>query len=142
MPAHSSASGTDLHEAKRQKEPVRAASTANVTLASPGATMDGVTLSSGDRVLLKNQSTAAQNGPYTWSGAASLLVRTPDADVAADFVHGFQVYVREGTTNTGTTWVFTQSAAITLGTTAITFTALAQAQLVAVVSLLAARTYS
>ena len=121
MPAHSSASGTDLHEAKRLKEPVRAASTANVTLATPGASLDGVTLSNGDRILLKNQSTGSQNGLYTWSGAASALVRTVDADAAVDFVSGFMVYVSEGTTNGTSFWAYTTAGAITLGTTSLAF---------------------
>jgi hypothetical protein len=121
MPAHSTASGTDLHEAKRVKEPVRAGSTANVTLSAPGASMDGVTLINGDRVLLKDQTAPAENGLYTWSGAASTLVRTLDADAAADFVGLFQVGVREGTANAGRYYVFTQTAAVTLGSTALTF---------------------
>jgi hypothetical protein len=122
MPAHSSASGTDLHEDKRLKEPVRAASTANVVIATPGSTLDGVTLNSGDRILLKNQSTVSQNGPYTWSGSASALVRTPDADSAADFVHGFLTYVREGTANGATYWLYTTATTpITLGSTGLVF---------------------
>src|SRR5204863_1442401 len=103
--------------------PVRAASTANVTLATPGATMDGVTLTSGDRVLLKNQSTGSQNGIYTWSGAATTLVRTADADSAADFVLGFQVFVREGTTNGSLYWWYsTSTSPIVLESTSLAFT--------------------
>lgn len=130
MPAHSSASGTDLHESKRQKEPARAASTANVTTSAPGALLDGVTLVAGDRILLKNQSTTSQNGIYTWSAAGSALVRTTDADASSDFTYGFLVYVREGTNNAATYWVFTQSAAVTVGSTSITFQSLAGAALV------------
>ncbi len=121
MPLHSSASGTDLHEALREKAPVRAASTVAVTLATPGTSIDGVTLVSGDRVLLKNQAAPAENGIYVWSGAATLLVRSLDALSAADFVYGFKVYVREGSTNTATHWVFSQTTAVTLGTTELTF---------------------
>jgi len=83
--------------------------------------MDGVSLSSGDRVLLKNQSTTSQNGIYTWAGSSTLLVRTPDADSASDFVYGFQIYVREGTANAATYWMYTQSSAVTLETTSLTF---------------------
>lgn len=118
---HSLATGSDLHEAKRRKATVRAASTATVTLASPGASMDGVTLSNGDRVLLKDQSSASQNGLYVWSGASSTLVRTSDAALASDFLTGFDVYVREGTLNAGTNWFHTTTAAITLNTTSLTF---------------------
>jgi hypothetical protein len=118
---HSTASGTDLHEDKRVKQPVRAASTADVTISAPGAAIDGVTLAAGDRVLLKNQSTASQNGLYVWNGAAVAMTRATDADVAADFVYGFLVFVREGTANAASYWIMTQTAAITLGTTSITF---------------------
>lgn len=121
MPAHSSASGTDLHEAKRQKEPARAASTANVSTSSPGASLDGVTLTAGDRILLKDQSTASQNGIYIWAAAASALTRAADADSAADFAYGFLTYVREGTVNGAKYFVFTTSAAVTLGSTSLTF---------------------
>lgn len=118
---HATVSGADLHEDKRIKQPVRAASTANVTLTAPGSTIDGVTLANGDRLLLKDQSTASQNGLYVWSGASSTLVRATDAAAAADFGYGFLVYVREGTANAATLWQFTQSAALTIGTTALTF---------------------
>ena len=46
------------------KDSVRVATTATVTVSGPGAAIDGITLSSGDRVLLKNQSTASENGIY------------------------------------------------------------------------------
>lgn len=123
MSVHSSLSGIELHESKRLKEPVRTASTANITLATPGASMDGVTLTNGDRVLLKNQSTAAQNGLYIWAGASTLLVRTSDADAAADFVYGFLTFVREGTANAATYWLFATTSAITVDTTSLSFTA-------------------
>lgn len=121
MPQHANATGTELHEGKRRKEPARAASTATVTTATPGASMDGVSLTSGDRVLLKDQSTASQNGIYVWTGAATPLTRSTDADSAADFVYGFDVFVREGTANAGKSWTHTTSAAITLGSTSLTF---------------------
>jgi hypothetical protein len=121
LPLHSTASGTDLHEAKRTKEPVRAASTATVTLATPGATLDGVTLLTGDRILLKNQTNQAENGIYVWTGAATLLTRSTDADTASDFVFGWIVYVREGLTNSATHWVYTQATIPTLGTTSLSF---------------------
>jgi hypothetical protein len=77
---------------------VRAASTANMAVASAvinGASMDGVSLVTGDRVLLKNQTTASENGIYVVaaSGAAS---RATDADSAAE-LKGATVTVLEGT---------------------------------------------
>lgn len=121
MPSHANATGTELHEDKRIKEPARAASTGNVTLATPGASMDGVTLVAGDRVLLKDQTTASQNGIYVWSGASSALTRATDADSATDFVTGFKVFVLEGTTNASSYWNFTTIAAVTVGTTSLSF---------------------
>lgn len=125
MPAHSTASGTDLHEALRVKQPVRAASTGNVTLTAPGATIDGVTMVASERMLLKDQTAPAENGIYTWTGAATTATRTTDADAAADLVHGFEVFVREGTQNATSQWLFTVTAAITLGTTSLTFVRMA-----------------
>src|SRR5690606_6767805 len=59
---------------------VRFASTANVNLSAPGATMDSGNLAAGDRVLLKNQSTGTQNGIYVWQAADELLTRAPEFD--------------------------------------------------------------
>jgi len=102
------------------KASVRVASTANLTLATPGATIDGVTMATNDRVLLKNQSAGAENGIYVWTGASSLLTRALDADSAAE-VTGAAVLVTEGTTNGNK--AFTQTAdAVTLGTTALVWT--------------------
>ena len=99
------------------KTAARAASTGNVSLTAPGATMDGVSLAAGDRVLLKNQTAGAENGLYTWTGAAAALTRTTDADSAAKLV-GSSVLVTEGTTNADKQ--FTQNTdAVTLGTTAL-----------------------
>lgn len=127
MPPHSTAAGTNLHEDLRIKQPVRAASTANVSTSAPGATLDGVTLVSGDRILLKDQTTASQNGIYIWTGSAAALTRATDADSAADLVHGFETFVREGTQNAASRWLFTVTAAITLNTTSLTFVRMAGA---------------
>jgi len=118
---HSTASGLDLHEDKRIKAPVKVASTANVNISSPGGTMDSVSLTNGDRVLLKDQSTASQNGIYVFNGSSSILTRANDAASASDFVGGFKVYVSQGTVNAATYWTFTQSSTIVLATTALTF---------------------
>jgi hypothetical protein len=106
------------------KESVRAASTANVTIASAltnGSSMDGVTLATGDRVLLKNQTAPAENGIYivVASGAAS---RSGDADTSAEVTAGMTVSVEEGTANGDKRFVLTTNNPITLGTTGLTFT--------------------
>ncbi len=121
MPAHSTASGIELHEDKRIKQDVRAASTATVTLALPGASLDGITLVSGDRILLKNQSAPAENGIYVWTSGVTALARATDADAAVLFVPGFKVFVREGTSNAATYWTLTTSGTITLGSTSLAF---------------------
>lgn len=103
------------------KQAVRVASTTNVTIASAlvnGSTMDGVTLATGDRVLLKDQSTASQNGIYVVaaSGAAS---RATDADTSAE-IDSMAVYVEAGTANADTVWTLTTNDP-NLGTTSLTF---------------------
>jgi hypothetical protein len=104
------------------KTPVRVASTANVATGSGlanGQVIDGITLATGDRVLLKNQSTAGENGIYVSpaSGAAS---RSADATTAAQVLQ-LAVAVEEGTANADTFWVNTTNAPITVGTTGLTF---------------------
>ena len=121
MPFHANATGLDLHEDKRVKEPARVASTANISLALPGGSMDGIALVAGDRLLLKNQTNQAENGIYVWTSASTSLTRSSDADGAGDFPLGWSIYVREGTAYGSSFWVYTQSAAVTLGTTALTF---------------------
>jgi len=104
------------------KQSVRVASTANVDISTAlenGDSLDGVTLATGDRVLLKNQSTASQNGIYVVaaSGAAS---RATDADTSAELTKGAFVYVESGTANAGSAYVV--SSANVLGTDPVTWT--------------------
>lgn len=106
------------------KPSARAASTTNVNLASPGTTLDGVTLVSGDRILLKDQTTGSQNGLYTWTASASALVRTPEADSSAEVTAGMAVSITEGTTNGDKVFLLTTNDAIVLDTTTLVFSAL------------------
>ena len=106
------------------KDPVRVASTANVAVADGlenGDTVDGVTIATGDRVLLKDQSTATENGIYVAvaSGAAS---RAADMDASSEAIGGAFVWVNEGTVGADTQWVITTNDPITLGSTSITWT--------------------
>ena len=103
------------------KASCRTASAVNVTLATPGAAIDGVTMVSGDRVLLKNQSTGSQNGIYIWNGAAAAMTRATDADASTEVTPGLFTFVEEGTANADTGWVLTTNAPITLDTTALVF---------------------
>ena len=104
------------------KGAVRVASTANLTLATPGATIDGVTLISGDLVLLKDQTTGSQNGLYVWTGAAVALTRATIADTSAEVRAGLFVFVSEGTASGNNGFTLTTDDPITLGTTALVFT--------------------
>lgn len=101
------------------KAPARAAATGNVNIASPGATMDGVALVSGDRVLLMNQSTQSQNGIYVWNGAATPLTRPVDADTDGELAPGTAVSVTAGTVNGDKTFVIISDTPIVIGTTAM-----------------------
>lgn len=103
------------------KGSVVAASTINVTVSNPAtSTFDGVTLSSGDRVLLKNQTTQSQNGIYIFNGSSSAMTRATDMDAWAE-VPGAFVAVETGSTLADTIWLCTADAGGTLGTTAITW---------------------
>lgn len=107
----STAQGLDV------KASVKAATTANITL-SGLQTIDGITVIAGDRVLVKNQSTASANGIY--SASASGWTRTSDMNDWVDFPGAF-VFVEEGTTQADSGWVCTADQGGTLGTTAITW---------------------
>lgn len=85
------------------KDSVRAASTANINLSAPGSAIDGVTLATNDRVLVKNQTTASQNGIYIFNGAATPMTRAADASTFPE-IENAVLTVEEGTTNAGTTW--------------------------------------
>lgn len=103
---------------------VRAATTANITIATAlnnGDTLDGLTLATGDRVLVKDQSAPAQNGVYVVGASPA---RSTDFDAWEEFP-GATVDVTEGTANAGTLWRCTATSGGTLGTTAIEFDALA-----------------
>lgn len=106
------------------KPSVRAATTANGALATAyenGDIIDGVTLATGDRILIKNQSTGSENGIYTVN-ASGAPTRATDADANAEVTSGLAVFVEEGTTNADSGWMLTTNGAITVNTTALTFT--------------------
>lgn len=104
------------------KESVRVASTANIDLSTAlenGDTVDGVTLATGDRVLVKNQTTGSQNGIYVVQ-ASGAAVRSSDFASGTTSVAGTFVFVEEGTQQ-DTGWVITSDNPITVGTDAITW---------------------
>jgi len=105
------------------KQSVRVATTAALTLSSDlenGDTVDGVTLATGDRVLVKNQDTASENGIYVVK-ASGAPDRATDADSSAEVTAGMFTFVAEGTVNGDSGWVLTTNDTITLGTTGLVF---------------------
>lgn len=99
---------------------VRVASTADVTIASlnAGDSIDGVTLSIGDLVLLKNQSTGSQNGIYS-IGISAPATRPSDYDAGSEILNSF-VSVFAGTTNAGKIYQVTNTS-VTVGVTSIAY---------------------
>lgn len=133
------------------KSTVRVASTANVTYDSASATViqgtgslsiDGVSLATDDRVLLKNQTTGSQNGIWVYAGSGTnfggtgnfggsgtfgdpaatwSLTRATDADESAEFPGMFVPVGNAGTANKNTAWILTTTGAITVGTTSLAY---------------------
>ena len=106
------------------KNSVRVATTANGTLSSAfanGQTVDGISLATGDRILLKDQSTGSENGIYTVN-ASGAPTRATDFDENSEVTGGTFFFVEEGTTNADNGFVMTNDGAVTVGTTALVFT--------------------
>jgi hypothetical protein len=123
------------------KDSVRVATTANLTATASGSqvgktltnattqaalTIDSIVLAVNDRVLVKDQTTAADNGIYTVTvvGTAStnwVLTRATDADISVDMTPGVFTFVEEGTVNGNNGFVLTTDAPVTLDTTALVF---------------------
>jgi len=99
------------------KASVVVATTANITL-SGTQTIDGISVSVGDRVLVKDQTTQSGNGIYLC--AASTWTRTTDANTWDELVAAF-TFVEKGTTQANNGYISTITAGGTLGTTAVTF---------------------
>lgn len=92
------------------KDSARVSTASNVSLSSPGGTLDGVTMATNDRVLVRGQTTTSQNGIYIWNGAATPMTRSLDANTAAELEQAV-LTVEEGT-----------SAGVTYRQTAVNFT--------------------
>ena len=94
--------------------------------ANGALTVDGVAVAVDNRVLVKDQAAAAQNGFYKvtatgGAGAVFVLTRTPDADAASELTSGAFTFTEEGTANADNGYVLSTDGAVTLGTTSITF---------------------
>lgn len=99
---------------------VRAATTANITLENE-QTVDGVALVAGDRVLVKNQTDASENGIYDVVDGGA-WTRSADSDSDDEVTAGLFTFVSEGTSQGDTGWVLSTNDTITVGTTELTFT--------------------
>lgn len=105
-------------DSKDFKESVIAATTGSITL-SGLQTVDGVVLAVNDRVLVKNQATASQNGIYLAKSTA--WIRDYGADNNLELTPNLFVIVEKGTANADSGWMLTTDGPITIGTTALTF---------------------
>lgn len=98
------------------KDSARAATTVAGTLLtsfSAGSTIDGVVLVAGDRILIKNQASAIENGIYDVTAGAP--VRAIDADTGLELNGGSFIFVEEGTTLADTGWVVSSDGPVTIG---------------------------
>lgn len=122
--------GTGLNLTKHQDAPavlhvpVRVVATSNITISSPGATINGIAMSAGDRVLLTAQTTGSQNGLWVWNASASAMTRPTDYPAAGTVqaFYGMEVEVLAGSSYAGTCWYISTTGAITIDTTSVTFT--------------------
>lgn len=100
---------------------------ATLTAVSPAAlTVDGQAVALGDRILVKNEATQANNGVYTVTTLGTgivvyVLTRATDFNQSAEVVTGAALFITSGTANTNTGWVMTTTGTVTMGTTAIVF---------------------
>jgi hypothetical protein len=100
------------------KENAKVASSSNVDITNLPATIDSVSLSSGDRFLLLNQTDATENGVYSYSSSGGSASRTTDMDANSDFPGAFLFVLQGSSADSG--WVCTNDS-VTLGTTDIAF---------------------
>ena len=109
------------------KQSVRLSSTSSdgnvdLTGSTPTTSLDSVALADGDRVLLKNQSDAAENGIYVFASSGSTYTRAADADQPSELNGGTFFFVEEGTENGDAGFVLTSDNPLTIGTDDLIFT--------------------
>jgi hypothetical protein len=93
---------------------------ATLTLSVALTTLDGYTLVNGDRVLVKNEVTSANNGIYTWATGGTVLTRATDFDTAAEMASGDFTFISYGTLYGSTGWVQTDPVTV-VGTSPVTW---------------------
>lgn len=92
------------------KNSVRCATTADINLNSPGASLDNYSFIQGDRFLVKNQVDAKQNGIYLWQGASVAAIRSDDFSFTLNTASSRSfTYVENGTSNKGSGWACSNS---------------------------------
>ncbi len=117
---------TDVPAGLEKKADCRVASTVNIDLSSatdPNP-VDGVTLSTNERILLKNQTDATENGIYDTGISGTNPTnwnRATDADTSIEVNNGMITVITEGTLNANTAFVLSTPDTITLGVTELTF---------------------
>jgi hypothetical protein len=93
---------------------------ATLTLSVALTVLDGYTLLNGDRVLVKNEATQANNGIYTWATGGTVLTRATDFDTAAEMASGDFTFITYGTLYANTGWVQTDPVTV-VGTSPVTW---------------------
>jgi len=93
---------------------------ATLTLSVALTVLDGYTLLNGDRVLVKNEVTSANNGIYTWATGGTVLTRATDFDTAAEMASGDFTFITNGTLYANTGWVQTDPVTV-VGTSPVTW---------------------
>ena len=93
---------------------------ATLTLSVALTTLDGYTLVNGDRVLVKNEVSSANNGIYTWATGGTVLTRATDFDTATEMASGDFTFVVNGTLYGNTGWVQTDPVTV-VGTSPVTW---------------------
>ena len=88
---------------------------------SSAPTIDGVSIQDGDRVLIKDEGTASNNGIWVWNDSGTIFSRATDFDSNTEVTAGAFTFVEEGTTHADSGWVVTTNDDITVGTTGITW---------------------
>jgi len=105
---------------------------ATLTLTVALTTLDGYTLTNGDRILIKNEVNQAYNGVYTWATGGTVLTRSTDTNSygpgSTQLSEGDYFFTQNGTVNKGNSFVCTTVGTITFGTTAITFAQFSSSQ--------------
>jgi hypothetical protein len=93
---------------------------ATLTLSVALTVLDGYTLLNGNRVLVKNEATQANNGIYTWATGGTVLTRATDFDTATEMASGDFTFISNGTLYANTGWAQTEPVT-TVGTSSVTW---------------------